>query len=65
MITFLFDSGFMWVICIPLAWILSRLTDLPMLPLYAAVQAVDILRAAVGLTLVRKGVWVNNLTESS
>ena len=64
MITFLFDSGFMWVVCIPLALCLSRLTDLPMLPMYAAVQAVDVLRAAVGLTLVRKGVWINNLTEN-
>lgn len=64
MITFLFDSGFMWVVCIPLAWCLSRLTALPMLQMYAAVQAVDILRAAVGLALVRKGVWINNLTET-
>ena len=63
-ITFLFDSGFMWVVCIPLAWCLSRLTEMPMLPMYAAVQAVDILRAVVGLILVRKGVWINNLTET-
>ncbi len=63
MITFLFDSGFMWLACIPLALCLSRLTDLPMLPMYAAVQAVDILRAIVGMILVRKGVWINNLTE--
>ena len=64
MITFLFDSGFMWVICIPLALCLSRLTDLPMLPMYVAIQTVDILRAAVGTVLVRKGVWINNLTET-
>ena len=63
-ITFLFDSGFMWVVCIPLAFCLSRLTDLPMLPMYAAVQAVDVLRVIVGAVLVRKGVWINNLTEA-
>ena len=63
MITFVFDSGFTWVICIPLALCLSRLTELPLLPMYAAVQAVDVLRTVIGLVLVRKGVWINNLTE--
>jgi len=63
-ITFLFDSGFMWVVCIPLAWCISRLTSLNLLFMYALIQSVDILRAVIGIVLIRKGIWINNLTEA-
>ena len=38
-ITFIFDSGFTWGICVPFAWILANLTGLPIVPLYLAVQS--------------------------
>lgn len=62
-ITFLFDGGFTWVVVIPLVFFLSRFSTLPLLTVFILVQAVDLIRTAMGLVLVRKGVWINNLTH--
>lgn len=62
MITFLFDSGFVWGVSIPVAFCLSRFTDMPILPLYAICQALDLIKCVVGFILVKKGVWIQNLT---
>ncbi len=64
LVTFLFDSVYVWVVCVPVAFILVSFTDLPIIPLYAIVQAVDIVKCVVGLILVKKGVWINNLVEN-
>lgn len=65
MITFLFDSVFTWCIPLPTALLLCRLTDLPILGVYAFVQAADILKVVVGYVLIQKGVWISNLVEES
>ena len=62
-ITFLFDSGFIWCICVPLAFVLSRFTAMPILPLYICVQAVELVKCLVGAALVRRRSWVNNLVR--
>ena len=63
MITFLFDSGFMWCVNIPVAYILSRYTGLPIVPLYLVCQLVEIIKCIVGFILVKKGIWIHNLVE--
>lgn len=60
-ITFLFDSGFMWMFSIPLAFSLSRFTNIPILPLYILCQGMDIVKCAVGFVMLRKGSWIQNL----
>ena len=60
-VTFLFDSVFLWCICIPLAYCLSRFTGLPMAPLYLCCQLVDLIKCAIGFVLVKKGVWLHNI----
>ena len=60
-ITFLFDSVFMWCVCIPLAYVLSRFTTIPIVPLYFACQALDLIKCVIGFILIKKGVWLNNL----
>ncbi len=62
-ITFLFDSGYLWVIMVPVAFCLSRFTDLPLISLYFACQCSEIMKAVVGYILVNKKVWVNNIVE--
>lgn len=62
LLTFLFDSVSMWVINIPVALILAHFTGLPLLSMYIIVQIFDALKAIVGLYLVHKGIWINNLT---
>lgn len=60
-ITFLFDSAYLWAVSIPLAYVLSRFTGLPIVPLYLCCQMIDIVKAAIGFVLVKKGVWLNNI----
>lgn len=60
-ITFLFDSAFMWCVNIPVAYVLSRYTGVPIIPLYLICQLVDIIKCVVGFILVKKGIWLNNL----
>ncbi len=64
-VTFLFDSGFLWVASIPLAFILSRFTSIPIVPLYLICQMVDILKALLGFVMVRSGVWIHNFVEDT
>jgi len=60
-VTFLFDSVFLWCVSIPLAYVLSRFTDMPIIPLYLACQLIDILKCILGFVLVKKGVWLQNI----
>ena len=61
-VTFLFDSCFVWFIIVPIAFLLSRFTQLPIIPLYAICQGTDLLKCAVGWYMIRKGSWIQNLT---
>lgn len=60
-ITFIFDSGFTWGICVPFAYILANLTDMPIVPLYLAVQGLEVIKVIIGTYLVHKGVWARNI----
>lgn len=62
-ITFLFDSGFVWTISVPLAFILSRFTAVPIVPMYAVILSADIIKCILGYTFMRKGVWLNTVVE--
>ena len=61
-VTFLFDSGFSWVINVPFAWALAHLTGMPILPLYALSAFTVVIKCVIGATLVKKRVWVNTLS---
>ena len=63
-ITFLFDCGFVWCLSIPVAYALSRFTALPIIPLYLICQSLEIIKCTIGLVLVQKGVWINNLVTA-
>ena len=63
MVTFLFDSCFMWVVCVPLAFCLSRFTDLPILPLYLICQLTELIKIVLGAWMLRQGKWIQNLTQ--
>lgn len=61
MITFLFDSGFTWVVCVPIAWSLVHLTGASVVLIYLCVQLADLIKCALGLTFLAKGIWLNNI----
>ena len=60
-ITFLFDSVFMWCVSIPLAFVLSRFTAIPIIPLYFYCQMVELIKCVLGYILVKKGTWLSNI----
>lgn len=60
-VTFLFDSVFLWGVTTPMAFVLSRWTVLPIVPLYLSCQLLDLIKCSIGFVLVKKGVWVNNI----
>ena len=62
-ITFLFDCGFMWGLLVPLAFVLSRFTDLSIIPLYLICQGAEIVKSVVGYFMVRSGMWIQNLAK--
>ena len=63
-ITFLFDSVYLWVIAYPVAYVLSRYTGMSLIPMYACVQSIDIIKCIIGFILVKKGVWINNIVTN-
>lgn len=63
LITFVFDCGFTWGVAVPLAFVLSRLTAMPIIPMYICIQLIEIIKCCVGAVLVKKGVWINNIVE--
>lgn len=59
--TFIFDSGFVWLCSVPVAFILSRFTGVSIIYLYITVQALDLLKCVLGYIFVKKGVWLNTV----
>lgn len=62
-VTFVFDSGFVWVIHVPVAFILARFTAIPIVTLYLFCQLLGLIKAAIGFYFVKKGVWINNIVN--
>ena len=60
--TFVYDSVYIWCCMIPVAFVLSRFTSIPILPLYIVVQALDAMKIFIGTYMLRKGKWIQNLT---
>lgn len=63
LITFLYDSLNLWVVNIPLAFCLTRYTDMPIVPIYFICQSAEIVKLIAGYILVKKGVWLNNIIQ--
>ena len=61
--TILFDSFFVWAVSVPFAYIISRYTDLPILPFYALSLSLNVLKCVLGYFYVKKGSWIKNLVE--
>lgn len=60
-ITFLFDSVFIWCVSVVIAFTLSRYTALPVVAVYTFVQMGDWIKCVIGFVLVKKGVWLQNI----
>ena len=61
-VTFLFDSCFTWVVCVPVAYCLSRFTDLSIVPLFSICLSTYLIKCAIGAFMLKQGKWIQNLT---
>ena len=64
-ITFLFDSVYLWVLCWPVAFVLSRFTALSIMPLYITVLSLDFVKVVIGHILLKKKIWVHDLVSET
>lgn len=64
LITFLFDSCFMWCLSIPLAMVLTRMTGMPIVPLYLCVQLLEVAKCVLGFFMMKQGSWAKNMVEN-
>lgn len=60
-VTFLFDSVFIWCVSVVIAFLLSHYTALPVVAVYVFVQMGDWIKCVIGFILVKKGVWLQNI----
>lgn len=65
LITFIFDSGFSWLVSVPLAYCLAHFTDMNIMWLYLCCQCVEAVKCVVGLWLVKKGFWLSNIVADN
>ena len=62
-VTFIFDSLFVCVFTVPLALLLTHVVHMPIIPLFLTCQLVDILKCVIGLIMIKKGIWINNIVK--
>ena len=61
LMAFLFDSGFSWSIAVPVAFVLSRFTEIPILPMFLICQLLILIKCALCFYFVKKGGWLVNM----
>ena len=64
-ITFIFDFVYTWLIFVPLAFVLTRWTNLDIHLVMIIVTYAEIIKALVGYFMVKSNIWVKNITKLS
>lgn len=60
--TFIFDCMSLWVINVPVVYLCVHHTGLSIETVYAVSQLVNLVKCVFGFILVKKGVWIHNIT---
>ena len=60
-ITFIFDSGALWLLSIPTAFIIAHYTRMPIVPFYTVIEGINLIKCVVGYVMVKQRHWVVNL----
>lgn len=63
LVTFVFDSCYICLITVPLAFALTTWTNITIVPLFLICQLIDIGKCVVGLVMIKKGVWIHNIVD--
>jgi len=64
-VTFLFDSGYTWVVYVPFAYVLTHFTNLSITVLYPVCCLADVLKCVIGIIVVKSGYWAQNIVSES
>ena len=62
-VTFFFDCVFLWIVNVPVVFMLSRFTGMPAHYIYVCCQIADWIKCIIGFILVKKGVWIENIVK--
>ena len=62
--TIIMDAGFLWVVSVSSATILSIFTPISLIHLFLIIESLDFLKMFLCIYYLKKGTWVNNLTEN-
>lgn len=60
-LTIIFDCGFVWLLSIPVTYLLAVHTTLPIVTVYALVQMLEIVKVSMGYAFVKQGKWLRTL----
>ncbi len=63
LMTFIFDSAYVWAVNIPLARLLVHRTALPIEWLYPLCELAGLTKLILGVLIVRSGIWVKNIVS--
>ncbi|MDO4187660.1 MAG: MATE family efflux transporter [Lachnospiraceae bacterium] len=61
LITFLFDSVFLWLISVPVAYILIYMTGVSIFTAFFIVEGTNIVKSFIGWLIMKSGVWRQNI----
>lgn len=63
-VTFLFDSAYSWIICVPYTYVLTHFTKLDIFILYPVSCITDAIKSVIGVLVVKTGYWAQNIVAS-
>ena len=63
LITTLFDSVYVWIVLIPLAFVLTRYTQMNIVWVYFTILASEAIKAGIGYFMVKNGSWAKNIVD--
>ena len=62
-ITFLFDSFFLWVFAVPVAYFLIYKTGVSIYMAFFLVEGTNIIKSFIGWLIMRSGMWIETIVE--
>lgn len=63
LITFLFDSGSIWLLSVPTAFVLCKYTDMDIIGILICVSLADLIKAVIAYIMIRKNIWIRNIVS--
>ena len=61
LITFIFDSAFVWAVSVPVAILVTHKTALPILQVYIIVHSLELIKCVIGFILVKGRKWAKTI----